>query len=132
MYNFWPLPRLQGVKLGMAGLQSGYIWLCPRCHRAFPILRVAWPTDNLVALLRYYRDGLASADSHGFCRAQRLRWRGARPSAGAPSPGIHAPGHAVGRAPTADNLLVFYLPEAAEWQVAVQRMQAAGFAPGPF
>ena len=37
----------------------------------------------------------------------------------------------MGERPTADNLLVFYLPEAAEWQVAVQRMQAAGFAPGP-
>ena len=28
-----------------------------------------------------------------------------------------------------DNLLVFYLPDLAAWQAAVQRMAAAGFAP---
>lgn len=43
----------------------------------------------------------------------------------------HEPGHKVGRAPTADNLLVFYLPDAAEWNTAVARMQAVGFAPVP-
>ena len=37
----------------------------------------------------------------------------------------------MGRAPSADNLLVFYLPDAAEWQAAVQRMRAAGFAAVP-
>ena len=30
-----------------------------------------------------------------------------------------------------DNLLVFYLPDLAAWQAAVQRMAAAGFAPVP-
>lgn len=38
-------------------------------------------------------------------------------------------GHGVGRAPTADNLLVFYLPDLAEWRAAVRRMTTAGFAP---
>ena len=37
----------------------------------------------------------------------------------------------MGRAPTANNLLVFYLPGAIEWYAAVQRMQAAGFTPVP-
>ncbi|KAJ4375271.1 hypothetical protein N0V83_002357 [Neocucurbitaria cava] len=36
-------------------------------------------------------------------------------------------GHEPGRAPTKDNLLVFYLPEKEEWQEAVGRMQEAGF-----
>jgi len=39
--------------------------------------------------------------------------------------------HIVGRAPTQDNLLVFYLPEVEEWQAAVDRMEAVGFPPVP-
>ena len=38
-------------------------------------------------------------------------------------------GHRAGRAPTADNVLVFYLPEAADYDAALARMRAAGFAP---
>ena len=38
-------------------------------------------------------------------------------------------GHRVGRAPTSDNLLVFYLPNVDEWQGAVNRMRSSGFAP---
>jgi len=37
--------------------------------------------------------------------------------------------HRVGRAPTQDNLVVFYLPDADEWRAAVERMRDAGFAP---
>ena len=37
--------------------------------------------------------------------------------------------HDAGCAPTQDNLLVFYLPEAAEWSAAVGRMRKAGFDP---
>ena len=42
-----------------------------------------------------------------------------------------AHGHVAGRAPTRDNLLVFYLPDPAEWSAAVRRMATAGFAPVP-
>ncbi len=42
-----------------------------------------------------------------------------------------ARGHSAGRAPSEDNLLVFYMPESGVWQTAVQRMRAAGFAPLP-
>jgi hypothetical protein len=35
--------------------------------------------------------------------------------------------HQVSRAPTEDNLLVFYLPEAAEWESAVARLEKAGY-----
>ena len=97
-----------------------------------PVLRVARPTDNLPALLRFYCDGLGlrqltSFTAHnGFdgvmlCHGQapyHLEF-------------THQPGHSVGRAPTADNLLIFYLPDLLEWQTAVQRMEAAGFAPVP-
>jgi hypothetical protein len=40
-------------------------------------------------------------------------------------------GHTVGRAPTPDNLLVFYMPEAIAWTQAVRRLRDAGFDPVP-
>jgi hypothetical protein len=42
-----------------------------------------------------------------------------------------AAGHTAGRAPTADNLLVFYLPDETEWQAAIERLKHAGYAPVP-
>lgn len=36
-------------------------------------------------------------------------------------------GHDPGRAPTKDNLLVFYLPEKEDWERSLQRMEKAGF-----
>ena len=38
-------------------------------------------------------------------------------------------GHIAGRAPTHENLLVFYLPSREEWQATIDRMVAAGYAP---
>jgi catechol 2,3-dioxygenase-like lactoylglutathione lyase family enzyme len=97
-----------------------------------PILRVARPSDDLESLLRFYRDGLGLAvlyqfrDHEGFDGVMLGR-------EGAP---YHLEftkrrGHRVGRAPTTDNLLIFYLPDKADWQAAVQRMRQAGFAPVP-
>jgi hypothetical protein len=40
-----------------------------------------------------------------------------------------ARGHANGRAPTKDHLLVFYLPDRSEWIRAVERLQGSGFDP---
>ena len=99
---------------------------------SIPTLRVARPTDDLPALLRFYCDGLgllllASFTQHNGFDGVML----GHPQAPYHLEFTHQPGHAVGRAPTADNLLVFYLPDAAEWQAAVQRMEAAGFAPVP-
>jgi hypothetical protein len=37
------------------------------------------------------------------------------------------PGHDFGRAPTQDNLLVFYLPDEKGWEAAVQKMVNTGF-----
>lgn len=36
-------------------------------------------------------------------------------------------GDKVGKAPTEDNLLVFYLPEVAAWEAAIERMRQAGY-----
>jgi len=51
---------------------------------------------------------------------------------GAPGAPYHleftkAHGHSAGRAPTLDNLLVFYLPSESEWNEAVARMVNAGY-----
>jgi hypothetical protein len=38
-------------------------------------------------------------------------------------------GHVVGRAPSIDHLLVFYLPRVDQWQRAVDRLDALGHKP---
>ena len=95
-----------------------------------PILRAARPTDDLDALLPFYIDGL------GFEILYRFGGHDGFDGFMAGRPGYpyhleftHHRGHAVGRAPSQDNLLVFYLPDAAEYEGALARMAAAGFAP---
>lgn len=95
-----------------------------------PILRVARPSDDLAGLLRFYRDGLGLELLYQF--KDHAGFDGVM--LGAPGAPYHfeftrAHGHKAGRAPTQDNLLVFYLPDGAEWRAAVARMQGAGFAP---
>jgi catechol 2,3-dioxygenase-like lactoylglutathione lyase family enzyme len=93
-------------------------------------LRVARPTDNLEKVAEFYRKGLGFEtlyefkDHDGFDGVMLGK-------KGAP---YHLEftrkhGHAAGRAPTRDNLLVFYIPEAVEWRAAVERFQAAGYPP---
>jgi catechol 2,3-dioxygenase-like lactoylglutathione lyase family enzyme len=93
-----------------------------------PILRVARPTDDVEAMLPFYRDGLGFdilfrfADHDGFDGIMLGR-------KGAP---YHfeftkAHGHSAERAPTQDNLLIFYLPDEDDWRASVNRMQLAGF-----
>lgn len=97
-----------------------------------PVLRVARASDDLDALLAFYRDGLGLDvllrfhDHDGFDGLILGR-------AGAP---YHLEftarrGHQVGRAPTKENLLVFYLPEQELWADAVARMRRAGFGAVP-
>ncbi len=97
-----------------------------------PVLRVARPSDNLDALLGFYQAGLGLELLYRF--ADHAGFDGVM--LGRPGWPYHleftrAHGHAAGRAPSADNLLVFYLPDAAEWRAAVQRMRDAGFPPVP-
>jgi len=95
-----------------------------------PHLRVARPTDDLAAVTHFYREGLgltvlgSFADHAGFDGIML----------GLPDGPYHLEftqqhDHVAGRAPTADNLLVFYLPDQATWQQVVDRMRAAGYTP---
>jgi catechol 2,3-dioxygenase-like lactoylglutathione lyase family enzyme len=95
-------------------------------------LRVARPSDDLDAVVRFYRDGLGFAvlfefhEHDGFDGVML----------GSPGAGYHLEftrkhGHHAGRAPTADNLLVFYLPDEGEWRRAVERMDRHGYRPVP-
>ena len=91
-------------------------------------LRVARPTDDLAAVVAFYRDGLGfevlfEFAAHDGFDGVMLGHKGAS---------YHLEftrkaGHAAGRAPTEDNLLVFYLPDGAAWAAAVARMGAAGY-----
>jgi catechol 2,3-dioxygenase-like lactoylglutathione lyase family enzyme len=95
-------------------------------------LRIARPTDRMAEVVEFYRDGLgfevlgSFEDHEGFDGVMLGR-------KGAP---YHLEftrhrGHEVGRAPTRDNLLVFYLPDADAWHAAVERMRARGYEPVP-
>lgn len=95
-------------------------------------LRIARPTNDLAALRRFYQDGLglqelASFTNHNGFDGLML----GHEQAPYHLEFTHQPSHYVGRAPTADNLLIFYLPDAAEWQEAITQMRAAGFMPVP-
>ena len=99
---------------------------------AVPVLRIARPSDDLEALLPFYIEGL------GFellCRFQDHEGFDGiiLGNVGAPYhiEFTRAKGHIAGRAPTRDNLLVFYYTDGDEWQSAVQKIQSAGFEPVP-
>ena len=96
----------------------------------FPTLRVARPSDDLDALLPFYCQGLGLTVLHRF--EDHSGFDGViLGQKGAPYhlEFTHARGHRVGRAPTRDNLLVFYIPEVDAWQAAITRMREAGFDP---
>jgi catechol 2,3-dioxygenase-like lactoylglutathione lyase family enzyme len=91
-------------------------------------LRVARATDDLAAVVKFYQDGLGFevlyefTDHDGFDGVM-LGWKGAA---------YHLEftrkaRQKVGRAPTEENLLVFYLPDAGEWKGAVARLEKAGY-----
>ena len=93
-------------------------------------LRVARPTDNLQAVAQMYVSGLglevigAFEDHDGFDGVML----------GHPNAPYHLEftsqrGHQVGRAPTEDNLLIFYVPDPQEWETSCARMEVAGFTP---
>jgi catechol 2,3-dioxygenase-like lactoylglutathione lyase family enzyme len=95
-------------------------------------LRVARPTDAWDEILRFYRDGLGLAVFDSF--ADHAGFDGVM--LGHPGQQYHFEftrkrGHPAGRAPTQENLLVFYYPDAQEWERAVTRMIQHGYAPVP-
>ena len=95
-----------------------------------PKLRIARPTDNIDDLRAFYVDGLGLEVLYEFVNHEGFDGL----MVGAPLSPYHFEftkkfGHIAGRAPTEDNLLVFYLPERQEWNEAINRMQSAGFLP---
>ena len=95
-------------------------------------LRVARPSDDLAAVVAFYRDGLgfevlSEFQDHGGFDGVML----GRAGAAYHLEFTRKAGHTVGRAPTADNLLVFYLPDEAEWHAAVARLEKAGYGSVP-
>ncbi len=91
-------------------------------------IRVARPTDNLAALAEMYAKGLGFAvlaefkDHRGFDGV----------ILGHPRQPYHIEftsqrGHKVGKAPTQDHLLVFYVPNRDEWEAGCAQMISAGF-----
>lgn len=94
------------------------------------LLRVARPTDDLAAVIDFYRDGLGLTvlyefKNHAGFDGVMLGYKGAQYHLEF----THKAGHKAGRAPTEDNLLVFYLPDDGEWGAAIARMEAAGHKP---
>ena len=93
-------------------------------------IRVARSTNNTIELLRFYRDGLglevlsSFVDHQGFDGVML----------GLPGEPWHLEfttqhGHMAGRAPTLENLLVFYIPQVLQWEAAIARMKSCGFEP---
>jgi catechol 2,3-dioxygenase-like lactoylglutathione lyase family enzyme len=95
-----------------------------------PVLRVARPTDDINRLRPFYEAGLGFTELASFVNHQDFDGL----ILGHPNWPYHLEftrqhGHAVGRASSLDNLLVFYLPDLREWELAVARMEMAGFSP---
>lgn len=92
------------------------------------VLRVARPTNDLDAAIRFYKDGLDLQELYRF--ENHDGFDGV--ILGQPGEAYHfeftrAHGHDAGRAPTEDNLAVFYLSDRADWDRAVTRMKQHGY-----
>jgi catechol 2,3-dioxygenase-like lactoylglutathione lyase family enzyme len=99
-------------------------------QRPLAHLRVARPTDDIDAVTRFYRDGLGFTvlsefkDHDGFDGVML-----GHPGAAYHLEFTRKQGHRAGRAPTEDNLLVFYLPDEADWKQSVERLERLGYRP---
>jgi len=96
-----------------------------------PVLRVARPTDNLSQITAQYIDGLGLTLLSSFTEHENFSGS----IIGHPNAPYHlefttflGEGHnPVGRAPTEDNLLVFYIPDEKVWADRVAKMKAAAW-----
>jgi hypothetical protein len=95
---------------------------------AMSYLRVARPTDHLEVIVAMYLAGLGFEvlgqfkDHEGFDGVIL-----GNSELGYQLEFTQQAGHPAGRAPTKDNLLVFYHPERDSWASACARMELAGF-----
>jgi catechol 2,3-dioxygenase-like lactoylglutathione lyase family enzyme len=95
-----------------------------------PTLRVARPTNNIDALVSFYRDWLGLKELGRF--ENHDKFDGVmlgEPKAPYHLEFTHCHGHDAGRAPTQDNLLVFYIPDKAAWDATLLRMKDHGYTP---
>lgn len=93
-------------------------------------LRVARATNDLEAVIRFYRDGLGLADLGSF--RDHDGFDGVMLGQGNQQYHLEFTlqrDHPVAGAPTRENLLVFYLPEANSYCEAIERMRAHGYEP---
>ncbi len=95
-------------------------------------LRVARPTDRLEAVVRFYRDGVGLAEIGGFGGPDHMGYDGVM--LGLPGAEVHLEftqheHGSPGPAPTQDNLLVFYIPDADEADAICDRLIAQGHHP---
>ena len=91
-------------------------------------LRIARPTDNLERIVDMYVGGLGFERLGGF--EGHSGFDGAmigHAGSGYHLEFTHQRGHQVGRAPTQDHLLVFYLEDRNDWESQCGAMEAAGF-----
>jgi catechol 2,3-dioxygenase-like lactoylglutathione lyase family enzyme len=93
-----------------------------------PHLRIARPVRDLARTTDVYRRGLGLHVLGGF--EDHEGFDGVM--LGAPDAEYHLEftrcrGHVVAPSPTVEDLLVFYLPSAGEWEATCARMLAAGF-----
>ena len=108
----------------------------PSLHNETPLtnhllkahLRIARPTPSIQSLIPFYTTGLGFSILSSF--SQHAGFNGVM--LGHPNLPYHfefteQEGHDPGRAPTQDNLLVFYLENEEEWKEAVERMEKEGF-----
>jgi hypothetical protein len=91
-------------------------------------MRVARPTDNLAGIAEMYVKGLGFTVLAQFTDHESFDGV----ILGHPQQPYHIefttqPGHQVGKAPTKDHLLVFYIPDKDEWDESCKHMIAAGF-----
>jgi len=93
-------------------------------------LRIARLSADLAAAVKFYRDGLGFEvlyefkDHDGF-DAVMLGRNGAAYHLAF----VHKAGHQVAPAPTHDDLLVFYLPDADDWNRVATRLKELGHQP---
>lgn len=95
-----------------------------------PKLRIARQTNNLDAVVRFYRDGLGLRElgrfeNHDGFDGVML----GEPKAPYHLEFTHCHKHDAGRAPTQDNLLIFYIPDKTTWDTAIFRMKEHDYAP---
>ena len=94
------------------------------------VIRVARPTDRLDEVIKFYTDGLGLQVLDRFVHHEGFDGV----MVGFPNAPYHfeftqQQEHLVGRAPTPENLIVFYIPERQEWQLTIDRIQSLGYKP---